>query len=151
MKQILLLAYLTACVVIGHNLAPSWQNDVALWSRTVEVAPHHARAMVNLADAYAKGTIGTMTTLGMRRGSIGTFRIPPDEEHLRLALFWAAMARQHAHEDGLLPERERRTVIMAANSDMVSILLTQQPANAPLITELLEEIWQLQSGASPAK
>lgn len=121
MKQTLLLAYLGMSVLVGRSLAPHWQNDVALWQRTVSVAPHHARAMVNLADALN------------RQG-----------DH-KSALFWAASARQHAHEDLILPERERRTVIMAANSNMVSILLAQPKPKAPLITELLEEIWQLQS------
>lgn len=124
MRTLLLLVYLTLCVGIGRATAPAWQNDTALWKRTVEVAPHHARAMVNLADAFSRS--------GDRKS----------------ALLLATSARQHAHDDGLLPERERRTVIMAANSNMAAILITQQPVNATLITELLEEIWQLQSAPS---
>ncbi len=176
MRQTLLLAYLVMSVIVGHRLAPAWQNDPALWQRTVAVAPHHARAMVNLADAWAKRSIVKFHTVIINTSgfpaSAAEILTVPDEEptpEMQKALILAWDARRHVKGDGILPERERRTILLAADSDLVSILIAWQksvvqiqpldrtdiiavasaPAKTELITELLEEIWQLQSAAAP--
>lgn len=82
--------------------------------------------MVNLADAYAKH--GDLKSAGR----------------------WNAHAYS-ASFDSVLPERERRTVRMAAASNLVSIALASPHPDPNYVTPLLEEIWQLQSGASPTK
>lgn len=102
--------------------------------------------MVNLADAYMRGSIITINTLGADPSLAVQTRMVTEQEK-RLALYWAAMARQTVRTSTVLPARERRTVLLAADSNMVAILIGSS-ANAAQITELMEEIWQTQNAGS---
>ena len=150
----LVVLALACYAVIDVRLALAWTSDLRLWTRVLEVSPRHARAMNNIGHALD--------------------RTSPDKSQ---ALFFFASARERAKVHPWMPQRERNTMLAVADQNLVAILVgwtheavdlwfVAKPyrpedyvkvadvpsARADLITELLEELWQLQqSGAFVAR
>ena len=162
--------------VVGMRISPSWTSDLALWSRVLLVSQgYHARAMNNIGDALVRDSVQTfkVNSLGSPPREAVTFT-RQDPKKLADALFFFASARVMAKAHPWMPQKERNTMLAVADQNIVRILIgwpvtipinstmhgaTLRPqeyvdlADHPkerawIITEVLEELWQLQQSGT---
>ena len=162
--------------VVGMRISPSWTSDLALWSLVLRISSYHARAMNNIGDALVRESVETirMNTLGFPESS-ARYATQQDPEKIALALTFFASARIMAKVHPSMPQKERNTMLAVADQNIVRILIgwpsqTERvdttssvyplsPAEyaraaaydserSRLITEVLEELWQLQQSGS---
>ena len=161
--------------VVGMLISPAWTADHKLWSRVLIVSPYHARAMNNIGDALVRASVRTMkiNTIGFPESAAVTMTYQ-DPKLISRALFFFAAARVTAKAHPSMPQKERNTVLAVADQNIVRILIgwpttdrvgtTYFPVplspemyaaaadyageRSKLITEVLEELWQLQQSGS---
>ena len=161
--------------VVGMRIAPSWTSDLALWSRVLSVSPYHARAMNNIGDALVRDSVRTtkINTIGFPESAAETWTYQ-DSDLISRALFFFASARVMAKSHPWMPQKERNTMLAVADQNIVRILIGWPTTDrvgttyfvyplspdqygraadysgerSKLITEVLEELWQLQQSGS---
>ena len=162
--------------VVGMRISPSWTSDLALWSRVLLVSQgYHARATNNIGDALVRDSVQTfkVNSVGSPPRDAVTFT-RQDPKKIADALFFFASARAMAKSHPWMPQKERNTMLAVANQNIVRILIgwpTTERADSiyfrrplrpeqyaaaadyvgersQIITEILEELWQLQQSGS---
>lgn len=101
------------------QLAPSWHDNVSLWSRVLAVSPTHAMAALSLGSAYARDRNDAL------RGEV----------YLETARALATAPH--------VSRLERTYVIGMADQDLVILAENRHPPNAKLAGELLKEAYEL--------